>query len=127
MQKLTVLVLSSTIIALFLLSSLSGIVWSDTPIPTHRQYHPGSFVVLPDRLVTEGALTRVDPTLQTVWVRTRFGVDNQMKFRYDERTQIVGADAMVGCFDPSIDTFVRISYKTSGGIHIALEIEVIQR
>jgi len=72
--------------------------------------------------VFEGQLLSVDATAKVITVK---GAENkEMKFTYDEKTQIIGADAGVQGLAAKAGTPMKVTYRVEGGSNIATRIEV---
>jgi len=72
--------------------------------------------------VFEGELLSVDATAKVITVK---GAENkEMKFSFDEKTQIIGADAGIQGLAGKAGTRLKVSYRIEGGSNIATRIEV---
>jgi NADH dehydrogenase FAD-containing subunit len=70
--------------------------------------------------IFEGELTKVDPDAKTLSVKNSSGVE--MEFRYDEQTQIVGAEGSVEGLGTMSGSPVRVHFDSASKTATKIEI-----
>jgi lipopolysaccharide export system protein LptA len=71
----------------------------------------------------EGELINVDLNQNQVTIKT--SDDKELRFTFNEQTQVAGDEKGVQGLTPKPGTRVKIQYRTSGETHTAIRIEVI--
>jgi len=113
---------------LFLMAALIGL------LPAHMRLGNDSTALSPPKVpealkqewlqMVEGSLTEVNPERLLIQIESLQG--EQMEFRYNERTQVEGAEeAVVGCFGPKYERRARVYFRTVDGSKMAVRIELL--
>ena len=117
MRKLSLLSILLTLLA------MSGSTWTgsasltalENALPTLQQH--------PVLQVAEGVLTKVDPEMQRIWIKTQTG--EEMEFNYTPQTHVEGAvDTVEGLADRS-GIRLRVHFQIVAGSKTAVKIEVL--
>jgi len=107
--------------ALLALLALPATSWGQDPgAPDPGMQDPAQ---ASDLMTAEGALSKVDPGSQTIWIKASDG--SEKSFLYTDQTQVVGADGTVEGLANESGKSVRIEFQSSAGANTALKIEVL--
>ena len=124
MRKLSVM--------LFILSAFLGIACSEqTSNPTaQEQQPPGYSTPAPAQQEAalqeaEGALAKVGPQMELLWIKTKDG--KEMQFSYNMDTHVEGAEQTVAGLAKMSGSNVKVRFRIEGSDNVAVHIEVLPR